>query len=200
MIFVIMGKSASGKDNIYKELLKDRRLALEPLVIYTTRPMRAGEENGREYPFTDKAHLDELRDEGRVIEERVYHVFVNGLPDDWYYFTADDGNIRFREKDYLIIGTLESYVKIREYFGKEYVVPLYIECRPENRLMRSIEREKLQENGNYKELCRRFLADEEDFSEEKIAEAGIPFRFSNDGQLCDCIENIRRYIETAKRV
>ena len=48
-IFYIMGKSASGKDRIYSILSKDESLGLKRLVLYTTRPIRAGEENGREY-------------------------------------------------------------------------------------------------------------------------------------------------------
>lgn len=196
MIFVIMGKSASGKDNIYKELLKGS-LQLEPLVIYTTRPMRSGEQEGSEYYFTDKEHLDALRSAGKVIEERVYHVFVGGEPDDWYYFTADDGNIKPAEKNYLSIGTLESFVKLRRYFGERYVVPLLVDSRADLRLMRSIERERMQETGNYKELCRRFLADEEDFSEERIADAGVSFRFYNNGTLQECIESISDHIRTA---
>lgn len=195
MIFVIMGKSASGKDNIYKELLKGD-LPLEPLVIYTTRPMRAGEKEGREYHFTDRKHLNELRSDGKVIEERVYHVFVNGEPDDWHYFTADDGNIDYKGKNYLSIGTLESFVKLREYFGEKYVVPLLIDSRADLRLMRSVERERLQEKGNYMEICRRFLADEEDFSEKKIADAGVAFRFPNNGTLQECIDSVSDYIRS----
>lgn len=43
-IFYIMGKSASGKDRIYSILSKDESLGLKRLVLYTTRPIRAGEE------------------------------------------------------------------------------------------------------------------------------------------------------------
>ena len=42
-IFYITGKSASGKDSIYKALLEDKELRLNPMVLYTTRPMRDGE-------------------------------------------------------------------------------------------------------------------------------------------------------------
>ena len=47
-IFVLMGKSSSGKDSIYRELMKDPALALKSVTIYTTRPMRDGEKEGRE--------------------------------------------------------------------------------------------------------------------------------------------------------
>ena len=45
----LMGKSSSGKDTIYKHLMEDPRLSLRPIVPYTTRPIRAGEQNGVEY-------------------------------------------------------------------------------------------------------------------------------------------------------
>ena len=51
-----------------------------------------------------------------------------------------------------------------------------------------------QENPKYQEMCRRFLADAEDFSEEKIKEAGITRRFANDN-LDQCLEEIKAYIQ-----
>ena len=66
-IFYIMGKSSSGKDTIYKKLLESD--ALLPLVLYTTRPMRENEQEGREYHFTDRKGFEEKLASGTVIEE-----------------------------------------------------------------------------------------------------------------------------------
>ena len=44
-----------------------------------------------------------------------------------HIFTADDGQIALDKYDYLVIGTLESCQALKEYFGEEYVVPIYIE-------------------------------------------------------------------------
>ena len=52
-IFYIMGKSASGKDHIYARLAAHEGLGLKKLVLYTTRPIRAEEENGKQYYFVD---------------------------------------------------------------------------------------------------------------------------------------------------
>lgn len=194
-IFYIMGKSASGKDHFYRSLLENKDLSLKPFVIYTTRPMREGEVNGREYYFTDERHLDELRDAGKIIEERVYHT-VNGP---WYYFTADDGNIDLsqeRGENYLAIGTPESFVPLRQYFGTERTLPIYIETDDGIRLERAMKREKKQANPDYAEMCRRFLADTEDFSEENLARAGITRRFLNNGLYEDCLEEIADYVRT----
>ena len=53
-IVFIMGKSASGKDRIYRELSEDKALGLNKITMYTTRPLRSGEAEGREYHFVDE--------------------------------------------------------------------------------------------------------------------------------------------------
>ena len=167
-IFYLMGKSSSGKDTIYKELLQGFP-KMKRIVLYTTRPRREGECDGVEYFFTDEEKLQQFRKQGQLIEERSYHTQY-GV---WSYFTADDGQINLRQEDYLVIGTLESYRAMKEYFGAESLVPLYIEVEDGERLQRALLREREQEKPKYEEMCRRFLADQEDFSEENIREAGI---------------------------
>lgn len=189
-IFYIMGKSASGKDKIYSILLADRELDLRKMVLYTTRPVREGEENGKQYFFTDDKKLEEFRESGKLIESRSYHT-VHGI---WTYFTADDGQVKLNEADYLGIGTLESYRQLKEYYGEENVLPIYIQVEDGERLRRALVREQKQEEPKYTEMCRRFLADQEDFSEENIAGAGIRIRFEND-DLDICVKNISDYIK-----
>lgn len=190
-IFYLMGKSASGKDTIYQKLLEKRDLDLQRIVLYTTRPIREGEAEGREYYFTDEQKLQTLQNEGRLIELRSYDT-VHGV---WHYFTADDGQIELKSYDYLGIGTLESYQKMKEYFGQNTMVPLYIEVEDGERLSRALTREKMQKSPRYAELCRRFLADCEDFSEEKLLAAGITQRFSN-ANLEECMAEIEKKIKS----
>ena len=190
-IFYLMGKSASGKDTIYQKLLEKRDLGLQRIVLYTTRPIREGEQEGREYYFADEQKLHEIQKAGRLIELRSYDT-VHGV---WHYFTADDGQIELKSYDYLGIGTLESYQKMKEYFGQDTMVPLYIEVEDGERLSRALTREKKQKSPRYAELCRRFLADCEDFSEEKLLEAGITERFSN-ANLEECMAEIEKKIKS----
>ena len=51
MIFCLMGKSSSGKDTLYQKIMQKKELHLEKIVPYTTRPIREGEQEGREYHF-----------------------------------------------------------------------------------------------------------------------------------------------------
>ncbi|MCR5737191.1 MAG: guanylate kinase [Eubacterium sp.] len=189
-IYFVLGKSSSGKDTIFSRLKENQELGLKTVVGYTTRPMRQGEEEGVEYFFVSPKRLEELQEEGKVIECRHYHT-VHGV---WSYFTVDDGQIDLKEGDYLYIGTLESFNDMVRYYGKEVVVPIFIEVETGERLERAIHRERQQSEPKYAELCRRFLADEEDFSEEKIEKAGIHRRFENQ-VLEDCIQEITEMIQ-----
>ena len=184
-----MGKSASGKDHIYARLAAHEELGLKKLVLYTTRPIRAEEEDGKQYYFVDDKKLKEFQEKGCVIEARAYHT-VHGI---WTYFTADDGQVNLDASDYLGIGTLESYVKMREYYGEEALCPIYIEVEDGERLARALNRERSQKTPRYEEMCRRFLADAEDFSEENLERAGIKRRFQNIDKET-CMEEILREI------
>ena len=188
-IYCVMGKSSSGKDSIYSRIMQQGNPALLRIVPYTTRPRREGETDGREYVFTNETHVQQLESAGKVIELRAYHT-VYGI---WKYFTVNDDQIDLEHQNYLIIGTLESYLKIRDYFGKEKVVPIYIEVEDGERLSRALNRERMQESPKYEELCRRFLSDAKDFSGEKLKEAGITRRFVNQ-DLDETEEEIRRVI------
>ncbi len=185
----LMGKSASGKNAVYTHLLENEALNLKKVVPYTTRPIRAGEVEGTEYHFTDEEGYRKLEDAGMVIEARVYHTYYGP----WYYFMVDDGSIDLSHSSYLVIGTLESYQKTAGYFGRDKVVPVLLELDDGVRLKRALEREMKEESPGYEELCRRFLADSVDFSQEKIKEAGIDRRFLNN-KLEDCLEEIKEYI------
>ncbi|MBQ7776110.1 MAG: guanylate kinase [Lachnospiraceae bacterium] len=188
-IICLMGKSSTGKDTIFKRLLKREELGLKLIVPYTTRPMREGEREGVEYHFTDEAGFQKLRHEGKIIEDRAYDT-VHGL---WRYFTVADESIDLEQNNYCLIGTLEAYIHIRDYFGEDKVLPVLIELDDGERLQRALNREKKQEQPKYEEMCRRFLADSKDFSEERIAQAGIQKRFYN-GYLEPCLRAIITYI------
>ena len=189
-IFCIMGKSSSGKDTLYQLLLNKEELHLSRIIPYTTRPRRRLEEDGREYFFVDEKQQQKMEEEGKIIELRSYDT-VHGI---WKYFTVDDGQISLENHNYLMIATLEAYEKMLLFFGKEVMVPIYVEVEDGIRLQRALDREKLQDYPKYAELCRRFLADTEDFSQEKLLHANINRRFYNETLEKTCQE-IGAYIK-----
>lgn len=207
-LYILMGKSATGKDTLYRELRK-RHPGLAPVIPYTTRPIREGEVPGESYIFVTEEKMRDMEKTGRVIESRCYHT-VKG---DWYYFTADDEQLSDEIKamditgkiasecdgvsgnredalpcktdsiknitGHIMITTLEGYEKLRDYFGKDKVVPIYIEVDDITRMERALDRERLEDKPCVAELCRRYLADEEDFSTERLNGAGIGSGISN---------------------
>ena len=188
-IYCVMGKSSSGKDSIYHEIMEKGALGLKPIIPYTTRPIRDGEQDGREYHFCTEDTVQRLQDEGRIMELRAYNT-VYGV---WKYFTVDDERINLSKYNYLYIVTLEGYTKIQEYFGADRVVPIYIEVEDGERLMRAIAREQKQDVPKYEEMCRRFLADSADFCDEKLVEAGVVRRFQNN-DFVQTVQEVTAYI------
>jgi len=191
-IFYMMGKSSSGKDTLFKEIC-ERWPELKTVTLYTTRPIRDGERDGVEYYFVTKEKLDQFKDEGKLIEMRTYP----SMHGDWHYATVDDGQVDLDRGDYLIPGTLESYMKMKEYYGEEKIFPVYIEVEDGERLRRALMRELSQEKPKYAEMCRRFLADQEDFSEENLVKAGITRKYINADKL-QCLEEILGEIRYGK--
>lgn len=191
-IFYMMGKSSSGKDTLYKEV-RQRCPELKTVTLYTTRPIRDGETDGVEYFFVTEKDLQQYKDENRLIEMRSYPSMYGA----WIYATVDDGQVNLDESDYVIIGTLESYSKLKEYYGEDNLIPVYIEVEDGERLHRALLREREQEHPKYDEMCRRFLADQKDFSEEKLQEAGITRRFRNISKV-QCLEEIVGVIHHGK--
>lgn len=189
-IYYLLGKSATGKDTLYKEILK-RRPKLRTVTMYTTRPIREGETDGVEYFFTGREELERQLASGKVIESRTYQTIAGP----WTYYTVDDGQFNVADDEScLMIGTLESYEKMCTYFEAGKMVPVYIEVPDGIRLLRAVKREENQKKPNYREVCRRYLADEKDFSEENLERLGITKRYQNtDMEMC--VEEILRDLD-----
>lgn len=183
-VFYIIGKSSSGKDTIYKRLLSETNL--KPIVPYTTRPMREGEREGVEYHFVFS--IEEMQKKGDIIESRSYNTKL-GV---WTYATVNDGQIDLSSHSYLTIGTIFSYLKVREYLVD--VLPIYIEVDDGIRLQRALDRERKEKIPKYSEMCRRFLSDEEDFSKDKLRLLGLEKVFKNT-DLDICIKEIKNYVK-----
>lgn len=192
-IFCIIGKSSSGKDTIYQKLVKD--FPLSPITLSTTRPMREEEKEGREYFFINEKTRIELHQNQEVIEERVFHTVYG----DWYYLTTNK-NIDLETKNYITINTLAGFNSLKTFYGKDVVIPIYIYVSLNSRLDRAFDRDDNKEGINInqcKEICRRFIRDEEDFSEANIIDAEIPEdrQYENEN-LQECYQKI---IETIKK-
>ena len=175
-IYYLLGKSATGKDTLYKEILK-RRPKLRTVTMYTTRPIREGETDGVEYFFTDREELERQLASGKVIESRTYQTIAGP----WTYYTVDDGQFDVADDEScLMIGTLESYEKMCAYFEAGKMVPVYIEVPDGIWLLRAVKREENQKKPNYRE--------------ENLERLGITKRYQNtDMEMC--VEEILRDLD-----
>ncbi|MDD3121943.1 MAG: hypothetical protein PHC62_00340 [Candidatus Izemoplasmatales bacterium] len=189
-IVYIMGKSGVGKNSIYDMLLgimKNKNI-FKNIIMNTTRPMRDGEKEGKDYFFVTQEQFREDKDSDKILELRSYSTIYG----DWSYYTSKDA-INLENHSYMGIGTLISYHSLVKHYGKDSIIPIYIQVPDEgDRLLRSISRERNNGDPNYKEICRRFLADEDDFSAEKIAEVD-PHIFKNKSQV-ECVYAIRTFL------
>lgn len=190
-IICLMGKSASGKDTLYHQVLADKTLGLRRVVSYTTRPIRAGEENGQAYYFCNEAELERQRQAGRVIEERMYRTVAGP----WHYFTLADEQIDLTNGWYLLIATPQMVGSLRRFYGEQAVLAILVDLDDGERLSRALAREKRQERPNYAEVCRRFLADEEDFAPSVLAELAPIHRVVHEN-TDDCVKQIEDYIRS----
>lgn len=163
-IFCLMGKSGTGKDTL-ANLLFEKNPNLIRLVPYTTRPKRPGETEGKEYHFVDDdEYLLDLQ-RGKVIEHRTYEHYADGAVK---YYTYDDtvpGS-----NDYLLITTPDAFNTIRNYFEHKgsICMGIYLYMDPIKRLECCYNREVNHDGNKYKELIRRFIADEKDYPDDVI--------------------------------
>src|SRR4051794_28142876 len=74
LMFVLSSPSGAGKTTLSR-LLIDRMPGLKMSVSATTRPMRPGEVDGRDYHFIDKARFDEMSKRNELLESAT--VFDN---------------------------------------------------------------------------------------------------------------------------
>lgn len=194
-LFYVMGKSSTGKDTIYKKIIdvlyNENNLLIETMILYTTRPPREGEVEGVNYHFVNEKTFQQLNEDGQVIESRTY----KRVNDTVKYFTVYDKNIDFQNKNYIGLGTLESYNKVKKYYGEDIVIPIYIEVENEQRILRAIKRESEQNQNkkDFTEVCRRYVADEADFSKDNLKKANITTSFIND-DIIRCTDEVIKSI------
>lgn len=159
-IFCIVGKSGSGKDTLYNKIINENKQRLVPVIPYTTRPRRTDEKNGVNYHFVSEQQLQKYKAANQIVELRQYNT-IKGI---WSYFTL---KFELEEgKDYILITTLEGVRGILEHYSSDIVHIVCLTLDDKERLLRCINREANQTEPNYLEVCRRYIADHEDFSEE----------------------------------
>lgn len=181
-IFFFIGPSGSGKDTFFAQALE--RYQIEPIILLTTRPIRTGEVDGREYHFVTNEKMDLLEQKKQLIERRNFNT-QHGI---WSYATSSD-SINLENSNYLTPNTWVGFSQFMKYFPKDVLIPIYFQLEDDIRLQRCLDRELKPGNGKYNELCRRFLADKKDFTQEML-DLYKPYIIDNNGTFDETIEQI----------
>lgn len=160
-ILVVIGKSASGKDAIVKELCK---LANFNFVVSTTsRPMREGETNGKSHYFVDENEFKQLIKNDELIEYRIYNTLTNDIPTVWYYGITKD-SIDNVDRQIAIVD-MKGLKSLKNLYG-DRIVSFYIHVDDKTRT------EWAKKRGGYdkSEWERRLIDDEKVFNKEDLKE------------------------------
>lgn len=154
-IIALFGESGTGKDTIKKYLIEKENM--NGMISFTSRPKRDNEINDVDYHFVTKDKFLELMQKKKILEVSIFN--------HWYYGSSVDD----LQKDKINVGVFNIQGISNLLHSKNLeVLPIRIQISNEKeRLIRALNRE---ENPNCSEICRRFLADQEDL---KI----IPFQY-----------------------
>ena len=164
-IILFCGKSASGKDEAVQYF--KREFLFTELVPYTTRPMREGEVEGKEYKFVTITKFRKLVSLNKFLEFREYDTLVDGVPKKWFYGTP---RILDYHKDYVAVVTPSAIEAFINAYGKDNVLVVYIQASEQTRRSRAMLR------GSFCDIewNRRVEADNKDFDDiADILESGL---------------------------
>jgi guanylate kinase len=177
-LYCLIGRSATGKSSVEKQL---RKYGLLPVVSYTTRPIRTGEVNGRDYNFVSDEEFNTMLNNGDILEHAVYN--------NWNYGTAKS-SIDLNKGSYIIVVNPEGFVQLQNAFGKEKVVGIFVWTPLWQLLRRSIYRQPNATEDQLKEICRRFISDFDTFKDaDDICSLKVLNNNINDcaNHIIDCI-------------
>lgn len=173
-IIALYGESGAGKDTILSYLYLQFSHVLHLIVQDTTRPKRENEKDGVEYHFLSEEEYNKA----------TYTLCASKFRD-WYYRVP----LEALSIDLINIGifSIDQINQLKDNSILE-VYPIYINTNPKERLLRVLNRES---NPDVFEACRRFMADERDFS-------NIPFDNYTVINNNENIDLIKMYFRFAK--
>jgi guanylate kinase len=150
-IVAIIGEAGSGKDTILRFFMEKQKEKYNKITPTTTRPMRDGELEGKEYYFCSNEEFLKKVKENKMLEHTTFN--------NWYYGTGIDT----LDINNINIGIFNPKA-IRSIIENKQcdILVIHIKASDTVRMQRQLERE---DYPDVKEIARRFLADCEDFKE-----------------------------------
>ena len=184
-MIVIAGKTSSGKDTIVNALVKDH--GYKKMITYTTRSMREGEVNGKDYHFVTAKDFENKINSGFFAEYKVYNTIFGT----WKYGSAVEDYINAEDKTVIIL-TPDGYRDVAEslrtkprliyIYACEYTIRKRLESRGDNKM----------------EAERRLRSDKKDFNGFKNEADKIVYNNENDN-IEEIVEEILDYVANTPR-
>ncbi|MBS4894030.1 MAG: hypothetical protein KHZ90_09705 [Veillonella parvula] len=187
-LICLIGKSSSGKDTIFQEILKTNK-KVKSAISHTTRPMRSNEKEGREYFFVTDNIFNEMFVNEEFIEKRKYKVANNST---WQYGLSKEAIDT--DDTYIVIVDYKGYCEFKRTLGEEIVHGIYIIADMKERVNRALHREKLIRDEQYLEIFRRFTKDEQDFPMEQISKDCVILKNNDKKDFNYCVNYINDLI------
>lgn len=177
-MFIICGKSASGKDTLSQELISR---GYKRVVTYTTRPLREGEVNGETYHFITNERFQEMLENHEFVEHNVFHTEFG----DWYYGSAIRDYID--EPNRFVILTPSGIRKIKSKLEfMPHVIYLFAN-------LAAIQRRLKIRSDNPEEAKRRIEADINDFKGfEQEADRIV---YNNDDDISAVADKVEQFLK-----
>lgn len=153
-LILIMGKAATGKDTIAKEV--SNRLNIPIAVSFTTRDKRQGETEGVEYKFITETEFKMKQASNEIVEYASYDITSENRT--YTYGLTKD---QIEKSEYVIaIVNPHGYHQLMDVY-KDNIISILIDCNDRDRLIRYLDRDK---NVNVNEMIDRYHRDKIDFT------------------------------------
>ena len=150
MIYALIGRSGSGKSTLQNMI--SEHLNIPKVILTTTRPMRQGERQDIDYHFISQEEFELRLEQNRFVETTAYN--------SWYYGT-DIQNIP-NNNNCIVVANPLGYYQMLNKLKENNVTGIVIHSDDKMRMLNALNREK---HPDVRELCRRFLSDENTYSE-----------------------------------
>lgn len=182
-LFLLVGKSASGKDTLMNMLLSDFK-EMKPLVSHTTRPMRTGEKDGETYHFVDNITFEEMLNNDEFLETTSYTIESENKI---YRYGLSKKEVMDTPYAMTIVNPYGLNNLLANKFIKDNIVSILITRNDKDRILAYMNRD---ENVNIKEMIDRYKRDEEDF--ENVM---TDYIIENDDAICDSYIKLYKLIK-----
>lgn len=183
MIYILLGRTSSGKDLIVSKLVQ---FGYRYIVTYTSRPKRSDEKDGVSYNFVTKKEFERLTSSGFFAEWRSYDT-IDGV---WYYGSSVDSYDT--DEDRIIILNPDGFRQIKKILNTENIKSIYVYSNIETI------KNRLKKRGDKKEEAERRI--EHDLIDFKGLENEVDKIVYNneDDNINDVVSKILSYITENK--